>query len=565
MGERSVIIQMVGWTNIRTRLLPILLVGWAFLFMHKIVYKGYIRVFFQSLDEPSSVYFGKSIIIGAMMEPMVLILFLIPFLVPLASWEQLKWPRLAKGAWLRFFVAFVCIMFAWTYSTYGYNLYLDQPHTFDRIVLLLMAGLVIYHPAFLALFLPMCLLMMSQFNFPFPGYTLTDKYVPYSILTFLIVILNTFSGIRLLGKFWTLFKAPLPQPRYRSIFSKLLILLRDPMFIIFLFLITTGATYFSAGFKKFEIGRGLPYIFDWAMHDDFHIGVKAYLTRGWLDFIQPEIKTSIVDFFRLYATPLLIVAFVIELVGFIVLTSKRIAIICLIAFIFLHIGIFSASGIFFWKWILADIGLIILLLTLSKRHERRLFNKWWMIASFILICSSILIYRPVKLGWWYLRYFQYYQWEVTGESGHIYALEEGFMTPYQTFFTFRRYNFLIDRPLPVYNHLIKTTKDIINEEGPCGIEKFPKKNFFDPQLNEAMKDFMEKYFRNLNERGGKDHLFSFLEAPHHIWMFRSGGTLPIYNLQEPVRSVQLRFIEKYFFDENDLTLNEEVVQVWEIE
>ena len=225
-------------------------------------------------------------------------------------------------------------------------------------------------------------------------------------------------------------------------------------------------------------------------------------------------------------------------------------------------AIFSASGIFFWKWIAVDIGLIVLLMTLPTRHERRLFNKTWVLAGLILVCLSVGIFRPIKLGWWDLRYYPYFQWEVVGESGRSYALEERFMTPYQMYFTFHKYKYLIDKQVYVYSNTDKRTKDEINNDGLEALEKLPRENYFDPQMNKVMKDFLERYFRNLNERGNKLHWLSKFGAPHHIWMFRSGGSLPVYDMQEPVELVRVRYIEKYFFDEHDVTISDAIVQVW---
>ena len=92
----------------------------------------------------------------------------------------------------------------------------------------------------------------------------------------------------------------------------------------------------------------------------------------------------------------------------------------LLGYELLHIGIFLMSGICFWKWILLNIGLIILMKKLDENCLRTVFSRKYFILSLIVILCSPLYFKPVWLAWFDTKFNNYYRVEVIGESGSAY-------------------------------------------------------------------------------------------------------------------------------------------------
>lgn len=115
---------------------------------------------------------------------------------------------------------------ACAYSTYDFNLYLDQAHYIDRFLLLVLGALAFLHPAFIPLLVVEAFILLFQFDHPLGSYTLTDKRI-------VLVGLILFSV-------W-LYLAVIRRPR-TSVF-------------VFLAFYLAAASYLPSGLRKLEIGR----------------------------------------------------------------------------------------------------------------------------------------------------------------------------------------------------------------------------------------------------------------------------------------------------------------------
>ena len=60
----------------------------------------------------------------------------------------------------------------------------------------------------------------------------------------------------------------------------------------------------------------------------------------------------------------------------------------LLGLIGLHLGILVVSGIFFWKWIVVDLLLVVVLLTLPTVSLREIYNRRMFVVSLLLILGG---------------------------------------------------------------------------------------------------------------------------------------------------------------------------------
>jgi hypothetical protein len=143
------------------------------------------------------------------------------------------------------------------------------------------------------------------------------------------------------------------------------------------------------------------------------------------------------------------------------------------------------------------------------------------------------------------------------------------MDPYDMYFQFDRFVFLVDRPL-LGSHGSQSTSDYRAAEeiiaaGPDGIEPLRRAhgvNYFDAEQTRVFDDFIAQFFKRMNAYGGKPLAFGPLSPLHHIYAWSPG---PKFAGQEPVASVRVRFVEAYYDGERDVVLFDEIVREITIE
>jgi hypothetical protein len=142
----------------------------ALLLVLLIGYNGLWRLIDWIRPLPEEVYHGPSITVGAMSEGLFVILLVVPSLILFFGRHELTWNQFEHGRALRIFIMLAALPFVWTYVTYDYNLYFDQAHHLDRALLLILYGLIWYHPAFVYPFLLIAIAILGQFFHPFGHY-----------------------------------------------------------------------------------------------------------------------------------------------------------------------------------------------------------------------------------------------------------------------------------------------------------------------------------------------------------------------------------------------------------
>ena len=166
------------------------------------------------------------------------------------NFRRLGWRQIENSGTLRLLIFSIAVIFAWTYSTYDYNLYFDRAHHFDRALLLCLGGLILYHPAFVIPFLLVLHLIVFQFELPLRIYSWTDKLAPLQVL----ILFSAFLVLRVFRK------------------------VRVSVFI-FMTLCLVGAHYFAAAQAKLLLGDKL---FAWVLENRLdNLFVSSYI-NGWL-------------------------------------------------------------------------------------------------------------------------------------------------------------------------------------------------------------------------------------------------------------------------------------------
>jgi hypothetical protein len=412
------------------------------------------------------------------------------------------WGELDHGPALRVFVGGLVLIFAWTFASYDTNLYFDRSHSLDRALLLVFAALVLWRPAFLLLFLPLLMAVVWQFEHPLGGYSWTDKSAPVRAL---LLFQAAFLWLSVTGR-------------------------RSTEAFLFTVCCLVAAHYWIPGLEKLRLG--------WLAHGSLHHLTVAAWENGWL---AGSTSAEIASFARGLAQgeiASLGFTIAIEAGALLFLLHRGVALVLLGGWVLLHAGIFATSGICFWKWVLMDVGLALLLLRLSPSAQARIFGPGPCLVSLVLIAGAPHWCAPVRLGWYDTRLAYTYRYTLLGPSGTEYRAAPAFFAPYDIPFSQNRFGYLSDRPSLVGTYgmtldarIAQALIDVRTLEEVEVLEDTLGKRQVDARQGERFDDFMHRFLGAWNRHGGRRPWYAQLRPPLHIW---TAPHEPAYAGQEPV-------------------------------
>lgn len=479
-------------------------------------------------------HYDWSIFLSSFQNPFLLIYLLILSLFIFKKWLWVTWKEINLSRYFKYFIFCLALILTWTYATYDYNLYYDRAHLLDRLILIGVAFVILRTPLAVFYFLPLCLIMISQFYLPLGGYSMTDKLLLFNLLFIFSSWMIVYSICKLnWGKVnidWvqTLVSKGLDQ-------TQILLLL---MVVVF------GAAYFLPFMKKVIMS---PNLIDYPFLEQFDIAVAKYFNRGWLEPVSSDLKTAIISFIELLSTPLLIIAFIIEGLSVFLFAGRRTAQWILGSFIVLHMAIFSLSGIFFWKWSLAN---LFFLLFLGIYTNAKIFSdlNYKLVGTTFILLSWFLINSP-KLGWFSFELSNHYSMSVETENGTIYVVNPNDMSPYYMFFSFTsRWN-LYDGNVISASTTETDLLDLFNSadesekrrliEGDLGIVTYT------PEFYSTYRSFLERYFTLFNERMSKKVFLSYIPNIYHVYLWEDYDGA--FQFDEKIRSISVNY-ERCYYD-----------------
>jgi hypothetical protein len=472
-------------------------------------------LYFNLAYLPEKAYFEPFVTPQIFAQPLDLLIevFLLTAILFL-GYKRLHWHDFEQGKILKYFILFLSLVLAWTFSTYDYNLYYNQAHYLDRFLLILLGLLVWFHPAIIPIFLIQTIAIVYQFQYPLDQYSWTDKEVVFNIL----ILFNIFLYLKLL--------------------------LRRNITVLFLVLALSlfAANYFISGLGKLEL--------DWIGKNRIYELVVSSYVNGWLAFLPETTLLQIVEMLKTFNPFMIFMTMVIELGGLVILAHKRVALLVLLSFTLLHIAIFITSGIFFWKWILLASAFFVVLQKIDEAVVKQLFNKSFFVTSLLIIYFSPHYFHPARLAWYDTGLSNFYEIEAVGVSGTLYNVGRSFMAPYDFPFAQNRFPFLSNEKLLVGTYGSTSNLEVMEAlqtvkvgEELSLLEESKGRNHYNGTQARQFDYFLQSFFTNLNQRGAKTIFINHFGAPHHIWNFARGN---VYALQEKVRQIRVRFIKTFY-------------------
>ena len=449
---------------------------------------------------------------------------LFPLIALVAKSKNFSWSYFEYSSTIKKFILIVAGILLWENLFLDYNFYTNSNLVLEKIFLLFFFVLLFFNPLYICLFLLQNFIIWQSNQSILGSFHVTDIRPVYDTLT--------------------LFLSFLAVKRFRGVHSSIFILLALTMH---------ASNYFIPGISKIEIS---PNGWEWVFLNQLsNLFISSYV-NGWLGFLNEKMIMGIAEIINKNELLMSSLSVFIEIGSIFLLIKKHISYLIFIGFQFLHLGIFFASGIFFWSWILLNFGFLFLIHKLDKESLDFLYTKQNLKIFLVLVFISPLIHQPSALGWWDTRLNTVYDFIATKESGETLKLNRNDFAPYDIIFTQNRFYYtsdekilngtygVIQRNQKKYTKLFWTiSNDVIKPLSGRKPKIYKNDSFFifnqleqakdlteikklidnygvnsyDENLKSTLEYFIKTYFKNLNNLNKKNNLFNKLGAPYHIY------------------------------------------------
>ncbi len=421
----------------------------------------------------------------------------LPILALLAvRYRQLacRWADLQHGRAIRVLIVAAALLLAWAYSTYDFNLYFDQAHMVDRILVIILSVATVWRPFFVLPFLLVLVPLISQFSVPLHGFTWSIPYLP-------IRILLLFSSMLLIG---------------------LAVQSRKTAHFVFGVGCIFAAHYWPSGLGKIRLG--------WLMTDHVYFLLPNTYANGWLGFLEPETIGSITQMWSKANLPSKVAALLLECGALFFLWKRSLMITLLGGWMVLHTAIFLGSGICLWLWVLLD-ALLLLIVWRFPAFCDGLFSGWHRLVSTLLISTTVIWMAPVSLAWLDARATYTYRFEVVVESGDRHWLPPKFFRPNDYEFSINGFRYLSPHPiLPITwgatidPQVADSLADAVTSEQVLSIERELGDDYYNADRAETLKRFLIRFVGNYNRRRSKLTWLSRFSPPPRVWTYFPSST-----------------------------------------
>ncbi|MDO5981656.1 hypothetical protein [Flavivirga spongiicola] len=380
-------------------------------------------------------------------------------------------------------IIYTCIfLLAWNYTLYDYNYFLGHWSFSDRLLLCIVLILAIFNPAFLIFVVIQSLVLSQQFQYPlFFDYSFTDKSIVFDIVIvgWLFIVIKK-----------TLYKA---IPEYL-------------FYVIVLGIICNW--YWLAGLGKLEL--------NWLSKNELYKLFMVTLDYNWLYFLEWDTKLYIANFLKKYNDVIQVTTIVVELIfPIIILIHKRISIFVLGSFILFHLSVFFTSGIFFWKWIVVELVIILCLIKYKDLWLKK--NKIQGILTYLVfLITANFYFSSSKLSWLDVGIYNKYEFKVKNKEGEVFNLESSFFSPYDLNFAQNRFNFINNNKIITSTFGSALDENLLFLKDKANILKYVDANGVNKYNANKKKDLIMfiKTFINNKQKSIK---FDLPNAPTHIW------------------------------------------------
>jgi hypothetical protein len=364
-------------------------------------------VFFGQPPEESWFAGSAPIVAGWLRDDMTEAFAILTLTVILAV--STSWRPLARSPWIRPIVLSVVVLLLVSVAGAVPNAYFGSRFWWDRLLLVVLAGLVAAHPAAVPMFVKQCLLLGQHARFPeitaFPVQAsgMFREPLIHLLLAFLVT-----AGLAAI-------------PRLQRVVGGNVLLM-----------VCTGsvaALYLEWLERLTALG---PTPWAWVLNDRVGNVWLASWLGGWMPWIPEAMAIVLGRALDVVSVPLLGL-FALALVGILVaLFDRRLALAVLGILTACHLGYLVVSGVLLWGW-LASCGLLALVFLAGGPDTRRASG---LLPGAVMAVALLLppkISHNFQLGHWDTRLANVVELEIVDRDGQAHPLSPTWLAPYDKF------------------------------------------------------------------------------------------------------------------------------------
>lgn len=446
-------------------------------------------------------------------------------LVCVAVWRRFdltsRWETADAGRGSKVVVTLLVAWASWAAVTFDHNLFYGQSYNLDRVILVTLAALVWWRPAWVIPFTFLFVALEHQFDHPF-GRQIFDRKIDEDLLLLFVAFLIGHAITRR----------------------------RESRVFPFLACALLASYYWYPGIVKLTRG--------WVGHGELYLGGFAAHVNGWLAALPTEQVEGWLRIGALVDWPARIVTLATELGAVLFFVHRRAPRVLLVGWITLHVGIWAFSGVSFLTWITVDVAVLLAFFAM-KRREPELFNRRFAAGGALLIVASPIWVRPPPVGWFDTPLVYTYRYEAVDDLGNRGALPEE-ATPLGEAWCARDFPFLVDEPSLLVRFgktndpQLAAAIDRLDGElaSLVALEAELGQVYFHEGQAVTLDRFLSTVAVNLNHGGSWRHALSWA-APTRTCLSPRAAPEPLLDSDRPIRHIHVHQLT-YFFDGEHLRL-----------
>ena len=274
------------------------------------------------------------------------------------------------------------------------------------------------------------------------------------------------------------------------------------------------SNYFFSGHQKLVLeNAGL---LTWVLENPTYILTANTIDFSYLTvFDLPFLSDWTMRVLKWVTVPLNALVLIAQLSVVLALFSRRYMIAVTMFFDLMHLAIFALTAIFFWKWILLNLGMVHAFTRMRQTNWR--IPLWLSFAALGVMFTSPQFFQVARLGWFDSGGVNHAHWQIETKDGDRIDVPTNFFLATSISFAQQRPTRPFDGFLPTHDWGTTMDADIMRRftDSCAPTDKLDLR--LDPEKLEKVGDFVRRHHNRVLERVGRSGNIVYDVYPHHIW------------------------------------------------
>ena len=268
--------------------------------------------------------------------------------------------------------------------------------------------------------------------------------------------------------------------------------------------------YFYSGVEKLRLDGGP---LSWVLENATYVLIPNTIASGHMPLAHwPELTWQLYGGFVAGCVFVNALTLVLQLLSVVAITSFRRIVAISFCYDLTHVVIFFATGIFFWKWILLNMLIVV---AASKMSSRRL-DRWEQVLGATTVVAATLVFFAARLAWYDSPAVNRSYFVAIDRSGAEFEVPSNYFTSGSITVAQMRLGVVSDAVFPTGTWGTTSKHEIMKRAQRCDLRpgEHPAAYLSDVR---QISDFIRSYHRAVLARVDERGRFNYDLYPHHIW------------------------------------------------